>query len=118
DIDADFSQKRRGEVLDYISRKYGKSNVAHVSNLIKLTPKVYARDICRAYETGGDAEFAVEMGNKIADTIAADIHSIDEAMKKSPLFIEYSKLYPELIKNKYLCNKPRAFGTHAAGVVI
>jgi len=118
DIDLDFSQKDRHKVLEYISKKYGKDNVAHVSNLIKLTPKVYVRDMCRVFETGGDSDTAVELGNLIADTISNDIHSIDDAIKHSPLFNEYANKYKELKNNKYLCNKPRAFGTHAAGVII
>lgn len=118
DIDADFSQKERHYVLDYISRKYGKSNVAHVSNLIKLTPKVYVRDITRAHDLGGSQEESVELGNKIADSISSEIHSIDQALNEAPIFCEYAKKYKQLIENKSLCNKPRAFGTHAAGIII
>lgn len=118
DIDLDFSQRDRHKAIEYITQKYGQENVAQVSNLIKLTPKVYIKDICRAHEIGGDSDTAVELGNLIADTVSADVHSIESAVEVSPLFVEYANRYPKLLENKYLCNKPRAFGTHAAGVII
>lgn len=118
DIDADFSQKDRHKVLEYISNKYGKSNVAHVSNLIKMTPKVYVKDICRTYELGGSQEEAVQLGEKIADSLPATIHSIEQGLSESPIFVEYTKLHEELIDNKQICNKPRSYGTHAAGIII
>lgn len=118
DIDVDFSQSGRYKVIDYVRAKYGKDNVVAISNIITITPKVYVRDLSRAHEYGGSREEAVKVGNILAGTIAADIKSIDDALVKAPLFAEYSKKYPETIKYKKICGKPRAAGQHAAGIII
>lgn len=118
DIDVDFSKKDRYKVIEYMTSKYGKDNVAAISNIITITPKVYVRDLSRAHEFGGSRDDAVDVGNMLADTIAADIKSIDDALIKAPLFAEYTKKYPETIKYKAICGKPRAMGQHAAGIII
>lgn len=116
DIDNDISQYGRDKVINYVRNKYGWDNVANVSNLNTITPKVFARDICRAFEFGG--EESTEIGDSIADTIPNEIYSIDEALNKCPLFNEYAKRYPALKDNKLIDGKIRAFSTHAAGVII
>jgi len=118
DVDADFSKKDRHKVINYITSKYGQDKVAAISNIITITPKVFVRDISRAHEFGGSRDEAVQVGNILADTIAADIKNIDEALTKAPLFAEYTKKYPETIKYKAICGKPRAAGQHAAGIII
>lgn len=118
DIDSDFSKNDRDKVIAYIINKYGKDNVAQISNVIKMTPKVYARDISRACELGGSKEAAVIVGNEVADTIPADIRDIDEAFAKVPLLNEYASKYPEFKKYAKIANCQRAAGMHAAGVII
>ena len=119
DIDTDFAPSGREKVQNYIRNKYGEDHVAHVSNVNTITPKVYVRDICRSCELGGSKETAVKLGNDIADCIPAkDIHSISEALEKIPLFGEYAKKYPELIKYSEISGKYRAWSTHAGGLII
>lgn len=118
DIDTDFAPSGREKVQNYLRQKYGDDHVAHVSNVNTITPKVYARDIARACELGGSKEEAVKIGNEVADCLPADIHSIDEALTKVPLFAEYVKKYPEFEKYKDICGKYRAWSTHAGGIVI
>lgn len=118
DIDTDFAPSGRARVQEYLRKKYGEDHVAHVSNVNTITPKVYARDIARACELGGSKEEAVRIGNDVADCIPADIHSIDDALVKVPLFSEYAKKYPELEKYKDICGKYRAWSTHAGGIII
>lgn len=118
DIDTDFAPSGRARVQEYLRKKYGEDHVAHVSNVNTVTPKVYVRDIARACELGGSREAAVKLGNDVADCIPADIHSIDEALEKVPLFVEYCKKYPEFIKYKVICGKYRAWSTHAGGIII
>jgi len=118
DIDVDFSKINRYKVIQYIQRKYGEDNVAQISNLIEITPKVFARDISRCCELGGSRESAVKVGNEVADSISSDIKNISSAFEKSPLFAEYCKKYPEFLKYKDISNKYRSFGIHASGVII
>lgn len=118
DIDTDFAPSGREKVQEYLRKKYGDDHVAHVSNVNTITPKVFVRDISRACELGGSKDAAIEIGNMVADTLPADIHSIDEALTKVPLFGEYAKKYPEFIKYKAICGKYRAWSTHAGGIII
>lgn len=118
DVDQDFPKEKRHLVIEYIVNKYGDENVASISNIIGLKPKVYVKDVARACELGGSREKAVEVGVQLSDCIDKDVKSFDDILAKAPLIGEYAKKYPEIIKYKKLCNKPRSFGTHAAGIVI
>lgn len=118
DIDTDFAPSGREKVQNYLRQKYGEDHVAHVSNVNTITPKVYVRDIARACELGGSKETAVKIGNEVADCIPAEIHSIEDAFAKVPLFAEYAKKYPEFVKYQDICGKYRAWSTHAGGIII
>lgn len=121
DIDLDFATSGRDLVQKYISEKYGFDNVAHVSNVNTMTPKVYARDIARCFEFGGDRKAAVAIGTAIADSIPAEFKSIEDALEGAPLFAEYANhpKYIQLSKYAKLLNgKAKAWSTHAAGIVI
>lgn len=118
DIDQDISQSGRDEVIRYITDKYGKDNVAQISNINRITPKVYIKDLSRSLQLGGSREAAVILGNTVADYVPAEIKSIDEAYKKCALFAESVKRNPEFLKHKKIANKPRAASQHAAGLVI
>ena len=118
DIDSDFAPTGRPLVQEYLKNKYGNDHVAHVSNVNTITPKVYVRDIARSCELGGSRDEAVKIGNDVANCIPADIHSIDDALAKVPLFAEYCIKYPEFITYKEICGKYRAWSTHAGGIII
>lgn len=118
DIDTDFAPSGRERVQNYLRQKYGEDHVAHVSNVNTITPKVYVRDIARSCELGGSKDEAIRIGNDVADCIPAEIHNIDDALAKVPLFAEYCKKYPEFVKYKEICGKYRAWSTHAGGIII
>lgn len=118
DIDTDFAPSGRERVQNYLREKYGDDHVAHVSNVNSITPKVYVRDIARACELGGSKDEAIKIGNEVAEHIPAEIHSIDDAYEKLPMFAEYCKKYPEFLKYKEICGKYRAWSTHAGGIII
>jgi DNA polymerase-3 subunit alpha len=121
DIDTDFAPSGREKVQEYIRRKYGDDRVAHVSNVNTMTPKVYARDIARVFEFGGDRKAAVMVGTKIADSIPSELKTLEEALEKSSLFRSFaeSKDYGALKKfAEALGAKAKAWSTHAGGLVI
>lgn len=123
DIDTDFAPQGRDKVQEYIREKYGMDHVAHVSNINTITPKVYARDIARSCELAGDRPSSVTLGDNLADSIPKkidekEIKTFEEAVEKSPLFVEYFKMYPKLEKYAPICGTYRAWATHAAGLVI
>ncbi len=119
DIDNDIAPSGRNKLHSYLRSKYGEGNVAHVSNINTITPKVYARDIARVFEFDGSRSAAAEKGNLIADSIPAEMKSVKQALEEAPLFAEYAKQYPELVEfAELLCGLPRAWSTHAGGIVI
>lgn len=121
DIDCDFGQSAKPLVQKYIEEKYGSDYVAHISNINTITPKVYARDLARAFEFGGSRESAVEIGTAIADSISDDCKTIKSALVNAPLFQEFAEVteYAPLKKlAPYLEGLPRAQATHAGGIVI
>lgn len=121
DIDCDFAPSGRDQLQAYIRQKYGEDRVAHVSNIMTMKPKVYARDIARVFQFGGDPKAAVAIGTVLADSIPKDIKTVDEALESAPLFKEFANTpkYEALKKYApYLGSKAKAWSTHAAGLVI
>lgn len=120
DIDTDFVSSGRDKVQEYIMNKYGEDYVAFVSNKNTIKPKVYVKDISRVFEFGdkGRSE-AAKIGQDIADSIPSDIDSVDSLMKDAALFVEYTKIYPQLAKYiNTIGGTFRAWSTHAGGLVV
>jgi DNA polymerase-3 subunit alpha len=123
DIDNDVSKEKRDKVLQYIVSKYGIDKFAQITNNIYITPKVYARDICRSLELGGDRKAAVKLGNDISEIIpktvdGKEVRTYKDVIKEAPLFSEYIKRYPQLETYSAICGKPRSGGIHASGILI
>ena len=128
DIDMDFCQARRQEVLDYVVEKYGRVNVAQIITFGKLLAKGVIRDVARVLDVPyaqADA-FAKLIPDEIG--IALDREG-NEAQKIKPGAIQQEPKIKELIESdakmkqvwefaKALEGLNRNAGTHAAGVVI
>ena len=50
DIDIDFCERRRGEVIDYVTRKYGRENVAQIITFGTMKAKAVVRDVGRVLD--------------------------------------------------------------------
>ena len=117
DIDIDFCMNRRGEVIDYVKRKYGNDQVAQIITFNTMAAKAAIKDVGRALEMPyGEVD-------RIAKMIPATIGiTIDQALKdKGPLAIAYEAdpKIKELIDTAMrLEGLVRGAGVHAAGVVI
>jgi DNA polymerase-3 subunit alpha len=117
DIDIDFCMNRRGEVIDYVTQKYGREQVAQIITFNTMAAKAAIKDVGRA--------LAMPYGevDKIAKLIPATIGmTIDQALKESePLQQAYEKdaQVREVIDiARRLEGLARGAGVHAAGVVI
>lgn len=119
DIDTDFSPDGRDWVEQYIVNKYGKSNVAHVSNLSTMTLKVVVKDVARSLCLGGDKSEAFKIANSITDVIPDDAKSFDDALQGSEKFREFCAKYPDVEKyGRKLVGLEKTYATHAAGIVV
>jgi DNA polymerase III subunit alpha len=117
DIDIDFCESRRGEVIDYVTRKYGRENVAQIITFGTMKAKAVVRDVGRAM----DMPYAEV--DRVAKMIPFDLKmTLDKALEESPPLKEaYQKdaKVKELIDiSRRLEGTTRHASTHAAGVVI
>ncbi|MGB6827144.1 MAG: DNA polymerase III subunit alpha, partial [Terracidiphilus sp.] len=117
DIDVDFCMNRRGEVIDYVTRKYGREQVAQIITFNTMAAKAAIKDCGRALDMPyGDVD-------RIAKLIPATVGmTIDKALEESPdLYKAYEsdKQVKELIDTaKKLEGLVRGSGVHASAVVI
>jgi DNA polymerase-3 subunit alpha len=117
DIDIDFCENRRGEVIEYVTRKYGRENVAQIITFGTMKAKAVVRDVGRVL----DMSYAEV--DKIAKMIPFDLKmTLDKALAESPPLLDaYQKdaKVKELIDiSRRLEGTTRHASTHAAGVVI
>jgi DNA polymerase-3 subunit alpha len=117
DIDIDFCFERRGEVIEYVSKKYGSDRVAQIATFGTMAAKAAIRDVGRALGMPyGDVD-------RIAKLVPNDLKiTIDKALQESP---ELNQIYREDDQVRKLIDMaallegmPRHASTHAAGVVI
>ncbi|WP_342387174.1 DNA polymerase III subunit alpha [Salinicoccus bachuensis] len=116
DIDIDFEDTRRDEVVEYLIEKYGEMNVAHIVTYGTLSAKMAARDVGRVL---GFSEDELKMissiipdapGTKLEEAFATEaFQSLVQADQKYSVYAT-------------LCQKieglPRHTSTHAAGVLL
>ncbi|TAN64408.1 DNA polymerase III subunit alpha [bacterium] len=117
DIDIDLCYERRGEVIRYVTEKYGADNVGQIITFGQLKAKACIRDVGRALDMPyGDVD-------RIAKLVPNTINiSIKDALIQEP---RLSKMASDDKKVKDLIDiamslegLPRHASTHAAGVVI
>src|SRR6266545_4167108 len=117
DIDIDFCQARRGEVIEYVTKKYGRENVAQIVTFSQLKPKLAVRDVARVLS------LPIALGDRIAKLVP---DGPDVNFKKA---MEESSALRELVESDESARKivriaerleglSRHAGMHAAGVVI
>ena len=117
DIDIDFDDERRGEVIDYVTQRYGKENVAQIITFGTMGAKAVVRDVARVM-TMPYAE-----ADRIAKLIPNDLNiTLDQALHQEPelqRLVTSDPRVKELFEtSKVLEGLTRHASTHAAGVVI
>ena len=120
DIDMDFGDTRRGEVVEYVRRKYGDDHVAQIVTFGTMAARGAIRDVGRALNM---TYAEVDVVAKLVPSGPGALHiTLDDALRLSR---QLSDLYEsdERVKKlidtaKALEGMPRHASTHAAGVVI
>ena len=115
DIDTDFPDNRRDEVIRYMGEKYGKSKVAHIGTFGTFGPRLAIRDVARVMKLNN--VYLEEILHYVPTTCG----TIKEALE-NPIF---NKMYVENDEVKYLVdvvikleNLPRHVSIHAAGIIM
>src|SRR6187455_2306425 len=91
DIDIDFCERRRGEVIDYVTRKYGRENVAQIITFGTMKAKAVIKDVGRALE------WTFAEVDKVAKQIppALDM-TLDKALEENPVLKEMEANDPKV----------------------
>ena len=117
DIDIDFCMNRRGEVINYVTQKYGRDNVAQIITFGTMAAKAAIKDVGRAMDVPySDVD-------RIAKMVPATLNiKLEQALKDSPALqqaYESDSQVRQLIDTAMkLEGLVRNAGVHAAGVVI
>lgn len=117
DIDIDFPDTRRDEVISYVAEKYGKLHVAQIITFGTLAAKAAIRDVGRVM---GASPKETDVLSKLIPSRPGI--SLNDAYKESPTLQKavmetelYKKIFNTALKIEGL---PRHTSTHAAGVVL
>jgi len=119
DIDLDFDDRYRDQVIEYARKKYGSDKVAHICTFNKTGARQSIRDAARAlaYDfTGGD---------KVAKLVPAPVLGVSKTLQECMEVAEFKALYQADSDAKLIVDTAfglegliRQTGMHAAGVVI
>jgi len=117
DIDIDFCMNRRGEVIDYVTRKYGRDNVAQIITFGTMAAKAAIKDVGRAMD------IPYSDVDRIAKMVPNQLNiTLDAALQESPaleqVYESDSQVRQLLDTARKLEGLVRNAGMHAAGVVI
>jgi DNA polymerase III subunit alpha len=117
DIDVDFCQNRRGEVIEYVTRKYGREQVAQIITFNTMAARAAIKDVGRALDMPyGDVD-------RIAKLVPTTLNiTIEQALKDSPPLQEAyqgtQQIHDLIDTAKKLEGLVRGAGVHASAVVI
>src|SRR4030088_1268967 len=91
DIDIDFCERRRGEVIEYVTRKYGRENVAQIITFGTMKAKAVVRDVGRALNMPyADAD-------KVAKLIPAALDmTLEKALEENPALKQLEASDPQV----------------------
>lgn len=117
DFDVDFCQQRRGEVIDYVTQKYGKERVGQIVTFGKLLAKAAIRDVSRVLS------IPYTEADRLSKLVPEELGiTLDEALNKEPKFYELMETDPKIKQviniSQRIEGLNRHAGIHAAGVII
>lgn len=120
DIDMDFEDARRGEIVGYLTSKYGKENVSQIATVGKLSGKQCLKDVSRVLSVPyNDVN---EVTGSIIERAKGDERvdkTIEDSFKESAICRRFDKKYPDVKEYAIrLEGMAKTLGVHAAGVVV
>ena len=117
DFDVDFCYERRGEVIEYVERKYGKDHVSQIITFGTMAARMVIRDVGRVLD------YPYSETDKLAKMIPMEVHiTIPKALEQNREFKELYESNPSVKQLIDIAIKleglPRQASTHACGIVI
>src|SRR5438067_1066502 len=117
DIDIDFCMRRRGELIDYVTQKYGRENVAQIITFGTMAAKAAVKDVGRAMNIPyGEVD---RLAKLIPNTLGIELETALEEAPQLKAAVNSDENLKELMAVALrLEGLSRHASTHAAGVVI
>jgi DNA polymerase-3 subunit alpha len=117
DIDIDFCMRRRGELIDYVTHKYGRENVSQIITFGTMAAKAAVKDVGRAMDIPyGEVD---RLAKLIPTTLGIELKDALEESPQLKAAINADEKFKDLMKVAMrLEGLSRHASTHAAGVVI
>ena len=117
DFDVDFCYERRGEVIEYVERKYGKDHVSQIITFGTMAARMVIRDVGRVLD------YPYSETDKLAKMIPMEVHiTIPKTLEQNREFKELYESNPSVKQLIDIAIKleglPRQASTHACGIVI
>ncbi|MEH7157621.1 DNA polymerase III subunit alpha [Neobacillus drentensis] len=117
DIDIDFPDHRRDEVINYVAAKYGELHVAQIVTFGTLAAKAVLRDIGKVF--GLNSKELEHLSRMIPSRLGIDLKGAYKESEALKAFIKESPMNQRLFETALILEGlPRHTSTHAAGVVI
>jgi DNA polymerase-3 subunit alpha len=117
DIDIDFCMRRRGELIDYVTHKYGRENVSQIITFGTMAAKAAVKDVGRAMDIPyGEVD---RLAKLIPATLGIELQTALEESPQLKAAVDSDEKFKDLMKVALrLEGLARHASTHAAGVVI
>ena len=117
DIDIDFPDNRREEMIQYVAKKYGQIHVAQIITFGTFGPKAAIRDAGRVF--GLVPTELDQLSKMIPSTLGTTLKSAFTGSNKLQELYKNNPLYKKVIKTAFKWEGlPRHTSVHAAGIVI
>jgi len=122
DIDTDFCIERRGEIIEYVTKRYGEDHVAQIITFNRLASKAVLKDVARVMEIPYSESDRMAKMIPVFRGKPASLQKMVSVDTPAPEFKEAYDKDPKVKKwvdlAQRLENTNKNFGVHAAGVVI
>jgi len=119
DIDLDFPDDKRHLVFEYMAKKYGEENVAHIGTVSRFKPKSALIQVCKALHIPPDATGAVKAA--LIERSSADARAskcLEDTFANTKPGKDFMRDYPEAKVAAILEGHASHTGVHAAGLLV
>ena len=117
DIDIDFCERRRGEVIEYVTRKYGRENVAQIITFGTMKARAAVRDVGRTL--GMSYADVDRVAKQIPPTLDMTLdRAVEESSALKEMYRQDARVKELIGVARRLEGVTRHASVHAAGVVI
>lgn len=119
DIDLDFPDDKRHLVFEYMAKKYGEENVAHIGTVSRYKPKSALIQVCKALGIPPTATGAVKAA--LIERSSADARAskcLEDTFNNTKPGKDFMRDYPEAVAASTLEGHASHTGVHAAGLLV